>query len=69
MHNALIIVSMAGGFAAAWLCEKQVEPWRVAAKAEGGPRYRRANWIAGWSIIGAFFAGMFATKFVFLWMG
>jgi hypothetical protein len=69
MQTALVIVAFAGGLGAAWLCERQIEPWRLAAKAEGGPRYRRANIIAAWSIIGAFFAGLFATGFVLLLLG
>jgi hypothetical protein len=69
MENALTIVSLAGGCAAAWFCEKQLEPWRQKAKQEGGSGYVRASWISAWSIIAAFFAGGIATRLLFLWMG
>jgi hypothetical protein len=68
MHTALTIVSIAGGLGVGWLCERWMEPWRLAAKAEGGPRYTRANWVTAWCVIGAFFIGLFGTHFVLLWM-
>jgi hypothetical protein len=69
MNTALYLVSIAGGMGAAFVCERKLEPWRLAARAEGGPRHVRADLIAAWSIIGAFFAGMFATGFILLSLG
>jgi hypothetical protein len=69
-HNsALVLVSLAGGFGAAWFVEKQLEPWRLAAKAVGGPRYVRADRIAAGSTIAAFLVGTIATYVVFYWNG
>jgi len=69
MTTLLFILSLMGGCAAAWLCEKYFEPWRRAACVERGPRSHRAKLIAVCPIIGAVFAGMLATAFILIALG
>ena len=69
MTALLFILSLMGGFAAAWLCKKYFEPWRRAAWADGSPRSHRVKLIAALPVIGAFFAGMLATAFILVALG
>ena len=69
MYSAFLIVSILGGFGAAWLWAKYLKPWHLAAWEEGGPRYHRVDLIYVWSTIGAFFVGIVVTQIVFLWLG
>jgi len=69
MTALLLILSLMGGFAAAWLCEKYFKPWHRAALVEAGPRSHRAKFNAAWPIIGAFFAGMLATAYILIALG
>jgi len=69
MHNALDLVSIAGGFGAAYLCTKFMAPWLRSTEAEGGPRWRRADLITGLSTVGAFIGGAIATNLIFSWLG
>jgi hypothetical protein len=69
MHDALIIVSIAGGFGAGILCWKCTESWRIGARpgpTEGNARYKRIELISVWCSIGAFFVGMFAVAQIVL---
>jgi hypothetical protein len=69
MIALLLILSLMGGCAAAWLCEKYFKPWRRAVLVEAGPRSHRAKLIAAWPVISAFFAGMLATAFILIALG
>jgi hypothetical protein len=69
MTVVLLILSLMGGCAEAWLCQRYFEPWRRAAWVEGGPSSHRAKLIAAWPIIGAFFAGVVATAFILIALG
>jgi hypothetical protein len=69
MYTALVVVSLGGGGLAAWLTERQLEPWRKAEWAKDGPRGTRANKIAAACIGGAFLLGFSVTPMLFLWLG
>src|SRR5262249_38921383 len=69
MTTLLFVLSLLGGSAAAWLCERYFEPWRRAAWVEGGPRSHRAKLNAAWPIVGALVAGTVATAFILLALG
>ena len=64
MHTAVYLVTVAGALGSAWLCKCQMRRWYEEARAEGGPRYVRADRIYAASIIGSFFAGLLGTAIV-----
>jgi hypothetical protein len=66
METALDIVTIAGGFGAAWLTHRELDPWRNRA---GGAPYRRAQRIYAVAIVGAFFGGGLLTQLILLWLG
>jgi hypothetical protein len=68
MHNALFIVSFAGGCGGTWLCHKYMEPWRLAVRMQDSPLARRVDMITAWALIAAFIIGCFGTEFILLWM-
>jgi hypothetical protein len=63
------LVSIAGGFGAAWLVRRQLQPWRKAAWVRGDASWRRAERIYVAALIGSFFAGIVVTNLILLWIG
>jgi hypothetical protein len=69
MRTALDLVSLAGGFGAAWFVHSQLEPWRKATGENGGPPYVRAERIYAAAMIGSFLGGAVLTQIVLFWLG
>jgi len=63
-----IVVCLAGAVGSAKLCWKYIEPWLLAAQAQGVARYRRARTVTPLRVAVAFHTGLFGTALILHWL-